>query len=397
MAFTDRPSLPRDASEPAGTRRDRGQVALGYLALVASAAVAGLGLAWLFSPEWNPYATDGILHTEQALLAPDGVAIAAIVTGLAGVVLALLPVGRGMRPDFLVPLGLASAALAVAMGTAFGSMSVIAVAGYLFGLAAVVAGVATIIIALFRAPRFGLALLAGLAAVIAASVWVGGMTLEGIGKFAMEFAGALAADAPGLLVTGILIAAIFAWSAQAVIAIRASRGGRRFEGWLVRHRRAITILAALGPLPYAVVRATWMTPWPLFGPSADQITPDVLATGLMLGSGAAAASILTLGLILPWGTRFPGWIPRLGGRTVPTPVAVVPGLLAAAVLCISALPLLLMIGAEGVIDGVLLNLVLPLWLWGPMLALAVWAYAAWRDRARADAPDLPADPRTRVS
>jgi hypothetical protein len=140
-----------------------------------------------------------------------------------------------------------------------------------------------------------------------------------------------------------------------------------------------------------------MTPWPLFGPSADEITPEVLATGLMLGSGAAAASILTLGLILPWGTRFPRWIPRLGGRTVPTPVAVVPGLLAAAVLCISALPLLLTIGALGVIDGVLLNLVLPLWLWGPMLALAVWAYAAWRDRARDDAPDLATDPRARVS
>jgi hypothetical protein len=56
-----------------------------------------------------------------------------------------------------------------------------------------------------------------------------------------------------------------------------------------------------------------------------------------------------------------------------------------------------MIGATGVIDGVLLNLVLPLWFWGPMLALAVWAYAAWRDRTRNDAPDLATDQRVRVS
>jgi hypothetical protein len=37
------------------------------------------------------------------------------------------------------------------------------------------------------------------------------------------------------------------------------------------------------------------------------------------------------------------------------------------------------VGRPGaVIDGLVVNLVLPLWFWGPMLALAVWAYAAWR-------------------
>lgn len=36
-------------------------------------------------------------------------------------------------------------------------------------------------------------------------------------------------------------------------------------------------------------------------------------------------------------------------------------------------------------DAMLVNLVLPLWFWGPMLALAVWAYAAWRcDEARGE-------------
>jgi hypothetical protein len=34
--------------------------------------------------------------------------------------------------------------------------------------------------------------------------------------------------------------------------------------------------------------------------------------------------------------------------------------------------------ADAPVDSLLVNLVLPLWFWGPMLALAVWAYAAWR-------------------
>jgi hypothetical protein len=170
------------------------------------------------------------------------------------------------------------------------------------------------------------------------------------------------------------------WTAIAIAALHGSPAGLRFEAWLVRHRRALTILAALGPIPYAVARLSWLTPWPLFGPVAEDLPPDMLATGLMLGSGATAASTLTLGLILPWGRTFPKWMPRIGGRSVPVAAAVVPGSIAAAVLCISAAPMLVTIvgNADAPVDSLLVNLVLPLWFWGPMLALAVWAYAAWR-------------------
>jgi hypothetical protein len=70
---------------------------------------------------------------------------------------------------------------------------------------------------------------------------------------------------------------------------------------------------------------------------------------------------------------------------VPVAAAVVPGSVAAAILCISAAPMFVtMVGnADAPVDALLVNLVLPLWFWGPMLALAVWAYAAWRgDEAR---------------
>ncbi|MFD4420655.1 hypothetical protein ACFWN7_04020 [Agromyces sp. NPDC058484] len=391
MASTDSPPSMREAREArdaTASRRDRRLRAIGYVALIASAAVAGLGLLWLVVPGSNPFGAGKLLDSADAFLGPATVAVAAIVTGLAGVVLALLPVD-GSRPRLVTPLGFASGALAIVMGIAFGSTGIIAVAGYLFGLAAVVAGIVTIVVTLFRAPRLGVTLIAGLAVLVAASVWLAGLTFVGIAEFATAFAGALAADAPGLLVAGIVVTAIVVWSTRGVIAVRTSRGGRAFEAWIVRHRRMITILAALGPLPYAVVRATWLTPWPVFGPDSDAMTPDTLATGLMLGSGAVAASVLTLGLILPWGVRFPRWMPRIGGRAVPVQMAVVPGLLAAAVLCISAPAMLRMMGNAGVIDGVLLNLVLPLWFWGPMLALAVWAYAAWRG----DTTRPPATPR----
>ncbi|HEY1106787.1 MAG TPA: hypothetical protein VGE78_11620, partial [Agromyces sp.] len=173
--------------------------------------------------------------------------------------------------------------------------------------------------------------------------------------------------------------AVVGWTAVAIVAGRTTREVRAFEAALVRHRRALTVLAALGPVPYLVMRASWLTPWPLFAPGAGELSPTVLATGLMLGSGAAAAVVLTLGLVLPWGRVFPRWMPRIGGRPVPVRLAVVPGLFAAAIITISAVPLLILsLGQDTIVDVVVFDLVLPLWFWGPMLALAVWAYAAWR-------------------
>src|SRR5690606_34329438 len=109
----------------------------------------------------------------------------------------------------------------------------------------------------------------------------------------------------------------------------ASRGdGRRgaFARWVLRHRRAITIAAACCALPYTLARLTWLTPWPLLAPGELDITttPMVLLTGLSLGAAMLAGGVLTLGLILPWGRRFPRWMAGIGGRPVPIALAVVP-------------------------------------------------------------------------
>lgn len=371
---TDSGSRPTGASAP-GWRFIR---AIALTAVLVSAALAGLGLVWLLAPGLNPFGPGEMVSLLSNMAGPAAVAGVALGVGVAGVVLASLPaLGRGTQH---AAAGFGAAALALAFGLALGSMGIVAYAGYLFGLATVVAGVVTIAMMLVRAPRLGLLLLAGLAAVLAAATWLAGLTFDGLIDFTTAFAGALAAEAPNLAVAAVVVAAPLVWTAIAITELHGSPTGLRFESWLVHHRRALTILAALGPVPYAVARLSWLTPWPLFGPVAEDLPPDMLATGLMLGAGAAAASTLTLGLILPWGRTFPKWMPRIGGRSVPVAAAVVPGSIAAGVLCISAAPMLVTtVGtADAPVDSLLVNLVLPLWFWGPMLALAVWAYAAWR-------------------
>ena len=363
-----------------GASRPQGRFtrAIALTAVVVSAGLAGLGLVWLLAPGLNPFGNDEMLSLLSDVVGQTAIAGIALAVGVAGVALAALLALGGRAPHAAAALGAATLALAIAL--ALGSMGIIAYTGYLFGLAAVVAGIVTIAVMLVRTPRLGLLLLAGLIALLATAFWLAGLTLDGLIEFATAFARALAAEAPNLAVAAVVVVAALAWTAIAIAALRGSPAGRRFEAWLVRHRRALTILAALGPVPYAVARLTWLTPWPLFGPSAEDLVPEVLATGLMLGAGAAAATTLTLGLILPWGRRFPRWMPRIGGRLVPVAAAVVPGSIAAGVLCISAAPMLVTtVGtADALVDSLVVNLALPLWFWGPMLALAVWAYAAWR-------------------
>ena len=388
MTSIDRPAA-SSAPDGPGAPPPRGDVrrlriaALG--AAVASATLAGLGLLWTVAPGSAPL-DDGMPTLGAALLGPTAVAAVTVAVGIAGLVLAAFVATRD-RPAHGRPIALAAAAVAVVTAPTLGSVSTVALAGYLFGLAAVVAGLATIAVMLVRSPRLGWALLAGLAAVVVSAFWWAGLTLDGIAQFGAAFAGALVESSGVLLATAAVLAMTLLWATVSVLALRSDGGAPVVETWLVRHRRLITILAALGPLPYALARASWLTPWPLFGPGADELEPAMLATGLMLGSGAVAASILTLGLILPWGRTFPRWLPRVGGRPVPVAAVAVPGFVAAGILCVSAAPMFAMSLASPAspIDAVLLNLVLPLWFWGPTLALAVWAYLAWRRRDEASA------------
>lgn len=152
--------------------------------------------------------------------------------------------------------------------------------------------------------------------------------------------------------------------------------------FVLRHRVAITVIAACCALPYVIARLSWLTPWPLFGNPHESDDPSLtFANGLILGSAMLAGGVLTLGLILPWGSRVPRWFGRVGGRAIPTGVAVVPALTVAVLFTAAGLDSLLLAGESptGIAIPLLTTaLVFPFWLWGPLLALATWGYALHR-------------------
>ncbi|WP_163542461.1 hypothetical protein [Occultella kanbiaonis] len=199
-----------------------------------------------------------------------------------------------------------------------------------------------------------------------------------IATYAGNIFPALLAQTWSILAVLLTLGSGVAWAG--VLVSRWSRAGslRRATAWVTRHRRLFTALAALGPLPYALIRLTWLTPWPQLG-SDQALDPAVRLQGLLLSSGAWLGFVLTLGLIARWGEVFPRWFPVRAGQPVPPLFAIIPGATIALMLCGVAIPVLGMIGIAGAV-------VFPAWFWGPMLALAVWGYAGHRY-----AIDRPAD------
>ena len=105
-----------------------------------------------------------------------------------------------------------------------------------------------------------------------------------------------------------------------------------------------------------------------------------------------------VGLVARWGERVPGWVPGIGGRRVPVPVAVVPATLGALVLTIMWTALLAAVIAGVTIRGDPLPpdfpslaggwaaarfyaCYAPLLLWGPLLGAVTAAYVVRRRRS----------------
>lgn len=346
--------------------------AIGALGDLPSGLIAGIG---------------GILGIDAL-----GVATAEMVIGFAGALgvlaaIVLLRFGESGRDSgrprihrMLRVIALASAAL-VALATPGG---IIAAAGYTFAML-VLAGIVvlTVLLAL-RRPWAGLIVAIAIAGVV---VWAvlrnDGAVL--LGRILISF-GPIAPTMLTALAHLITAAALVAWM---LVAGSGGDSGQRdavhrgaFARFVLRHRVAITVAAALCAAPYVIARASWLTPWPLFSPGADALAaaPMVQLTGLMLGLGMLTGAILTLGLVLPWGERFPRWMAGVGGRRVPPLLAVLPATLVAVLFTFGGLELVVA-SASWPTDAVVMALVLPFWLWGPLLGLATWAYAM-RARSR---------------
>ena len=359
------------------------------LALVAvSGVTAATATGWLTGLLPVPLvAPDDALAL--LMLSPTAVAGLVLVAALLGLVSALLLLAPGVRGQRRVLLPAAAVQLLV-FGVAVQGIGAIALAGYLLAFALPLALVVLAVQVVRRYPR----LRAVVALVVLAAALWGILTgtfrpdrLRQLGtNLATGFAGAA-----GELVTILLFTTLaVGWAALVATALRRTPLAARLTDAVVRHRRPITLVAALGPVPYALARATWLTPWPQFGGPVEVMAPEIRLWGLLLGGAAALGAVLTVGLVRPWGEVFPRWMPGLAGRAVPVRVAAVPGGIVAALVTLAAVPMLvaMLAGDLTVGDKIMSVLLFPFSIWGPALALAVWGYVAHRtgDR-RADPAD----------
>ncbi|SFS11046.1 hypothetical protein SAMN04487783_1505 [Agrococcus baldri] len=358
----------QNPARPAGDREPLTRRIALPAAAVGAAGIATAGLLGMLLPHIDPFGTG-----MPGMLGFVGEHASTVETAIG--ILALLVVGlhRAMpRALAQVAAGLLGLAAAISLPG-----SAIAGAGYLLALIVVVALPVLLIALSLRHPAVGVPLLALLVGGLAAGELTGAFPVS---AFLGVFAGGIA----GVWLT-LLATASHTLAGLALLALAVPVPGTRVADAVRRARVPVTVVAALCALPYVVARASWLTPWPLLGPGREVLDaqPGTIVTGLLLGTAMLVGGVLTLGLILRWGERFPRWVPGVGGRPVPVPLAVVPALLVAVLFAVGG-PGLAGLGSAAqqvgapAIEAVTMLLVFPFWLWGPLLAVAAWGYALHR-------------------
>lgn len=359
-----------------------------------SALAAVAGALWLAVPGSYP---EQLRQREMhgslvGLLDPTLVSTLLLTLGGFGVLAAILARRRASRSRSV-------AAVAVGYAVVFGllttDLSLLVAMGYstaifgppvLFGL---------LVAASVRRPRLrGVvgAIVAAGALLVAAS----GAGPDAAADFASGMAGGLARSGTGML---LVVASFVGGALWLLVGLRAAglrrgagpsgttypvdSGPRRDWGWWV------TVLAAAGPLPYALLRMTWLTPWPVWMSAAElEAHPEMRIFGLSLGFAAIGGSVLTAGLVMRWGSVYPRWIPTLGGRPVsptwPTVLAVVVG--AAITVAGRSTVQMLLQDSEAPLASLEVLVIMPFPVWGPLLVAAALAYYRRRTASAAPAP-----------
>jgi len=383
MTATTRPPVPHrpHGAQPGAAARPRraGLLLRGGLLLSAGSATIGLALLLGWTP--NPLASGEPLGGLVARLSGSQLGGLLVALALLG-----LPATRRTPPRLLrVTAGLQLVGYLVAVSTAH----LITLLGYLLA-AAVPLGALTLAVLVSR--RYPVLRWLVLLAAAAAGVWgwlTGVLTLANVSSTFGRVGVALAARAGEQLLLLWLTAGVLVSGAVLLAALADHPARRGWEGWLLRHQRTVTLVAAAGPLPYTLVRMTWLTPWPVGAPAG--LDASTRLWGLLLGCAALTGTLLTLGLVQRWGSVAPRWLPVVAGRPVPVAAAAVPAAVVATGLVVGAVPMVAalvgQLGTRGPLELALHLLVFPFWVWGPALALATWAYVL---RRRQDAVSSPA-------
>jgi hypothetical protein len=344
---------------------------LQLLVAAASLTVATVHGWVLRNPAHDPYDKDLWLGIGTQL--PSGVATAVVaVVALLGAVAAIaLRPGRRLVAVAVVEV--------VVLGLLTPDASLLAILGYVSALALPLGAVLVLAFAARRVPALGLVLAVLL---VGGAVWgmrTGALDHDALGRLAGDLRDGFAGLGlrPWLLLGTGAAGLVWGW-----LLVRAL-GVEHLADFALRWGRPATLVAICCPLPYVLVRLTWLTPWPVGGPGPDlELSPEIRLWGVLLGLAALVGSLLTVGLISSWGERFPRWTPGLTGRRVPITLAAVPAGLVAWVIVMAAPSMV----AQAWVEGTPVYLLLfPLPVWGPALALATIAYVMRRRTDEADA------------
>ncbi|MEU4391789.1 hypothetical protein [Kribbella sp. NPDC023855] len=357
---------------------------------VGSLVFGAWGLAWVMGAGGYPFGKvppDGERLSLLAFLPEQWGAGLIAVLGLLGVPAAVGHARTEWSPSAYRPLLWLTGVQVVVFGLLAPSVMVVMVTGYLLVLVGLPVAVGFLAVGAWRQPATRVVLLAIV-------VVVAGLELS-TGLFdwgAIKNLAAAIAEGPEKVGTRPLF--VFAafllgagWALLGVRGLRSAQGrcsrcGRPGGRWTrpeVARRWGFwaTVVAVLCPLPYAVLRMTWLLPNPVGFTAAElDAQPGIKLFGLGLGLIAIGASIATLGLIRPWGETWPRWIPYVAGRPIPVKAVVIPGAVAATLLLVGSPSLVQLVWSADA--SILTNLghllIFPFPVWGASVGLATAAY-----------------------
>ncbi|WP_253780577.1 hypothetical protein [Goodfellowiella coeruleoviolacea] len=349
---------------------------------------AVVGALWWARPSSYPFGPgDRVTVTLSHFLDHDVAGPVVLLAGLLGLVAAGLALRRPGSPCwFLRVVALLEVGL---FGLVLSDAGVMSLFGYLAAVATPAVVLAVVVMSCLKRQWPGLLVLSVVAVLIAVGVTTGLLSADTLASFAHNLAAAFSLYLTRLMWTAANAVVAVHWLFHALRSWGVGRGRRAAlpdwatPGSAARWGRIATIGAALCPLPYALYRLTWLTPWPVGGTEAGPADLGTRLQGSLIGVAALLACVPILGLISRWGEVFPGWVPRLRGRPVPPMLAVIPGGVVALACCLSAPGVVV----GSVLSGSPLVLLFPYPVWGPLLGAAVLAY--WLRRRQGPAPAVP--------
>lgn len=381
----DRHPATRPVTGP-GTRRT-GMTTL--LAGAWSGLAVLLGMWWWatggypFGPA-DPQGRDTVLGALPAAVGPPLL----VGAGALGVLVAVVALARARQLAAGRRVSGATTALVVGTGAVYAvaflllapGVTLLALAGYLVAALGPVVLLLTLLAGARRSRTA--AAVAAVLVLVGVAAWVSGVADASVlVSWATAFGEGLVRAQPRMAVLLFLATGGTLWLAAGWVAVRTGSDGTP-QAWTrperaARWGRVATIVATLCALPYTLLRATWLTPWPLGLPAGTDLSsmPETRLQGLLLGGAALAGAVLTTGLVARWGEVWPRWMPGLRGRPVPLAAAVVPATLVTLALASAAVSMVMM--AVGV-DELWMLLAFPLPVWAPALGAATLGYVLRR-------------------